>query len=98
MPVKDYLTRPEAAQYLTERGLKTSKNTLQKKATTGGGPEYQLWGNMAVYRPPKLDSYIEQKLSTPRRSTSETPGRECSLATASAPPHGEAAGPWRRQS
>ena len=33
-----YLSRKEAAAYLVERGLPYSPNTLQKKATTGGGP------------------------------------------------------------
>ena len=67
-----YLTRAEAAQYLTEtHGLKTSKNTLQKKATTGGGPLYQLYGNRAVYTPTNLDRYAEEKVTAPKRSTSE---------------------------
>jgi hypothetical protein len=40
-----YLTRAEAARYLTEvRGLPTTKGTLQKKATTGGGPDYDIYG------------------------------------------------------
>lgn len=43
-----YLNRREAAAYLTERGLKTSFNTLQKMVTTGGGPLYQIYGNRAV--------------------------------------------------
>ena len=66
-----YLTRPEAAQHLTERGLPITKNTLQKMATVGGGPPYQRFGNRAVYTPDNLDSWVEQKLSAPRRSTSE---------------------------
>ena len=32
-----YMLRPEAAEFLTERGFPTTKNTLQKYATTGGG-------------------------------------------------------------
>ena len=32
-----YLLRPEAAEFLTERGFPVSKLTLQKWATTGGG-------------------------------------------------------------
>ena len=31
-----YLLRPEAAEFLTERGFPTTKLTLQKLATTGG--------------------------------------------------------------
>jgi hypothetical protein len=69
--MRQYLTRPEAARYLTERGFITSKNTLQKKATVGGGPAYQIFGNRALYTPDNLDEYVQSKLSAPRRSTSE---------------------------
>jgi hypothetical protein len=68
--MQPYLNRREAANYLTEKGLKTSPNTLQKKATTGGGPVYQLYGNKAVYTPTNLDIYAAAQLSTPRSSTS----------------------------
>jgi hypothetical protein len=67
-----YLTRPEAAKHLTERGLPITKSTLQKMATTGGGPPYQKFGNRTLYTPNTLDSWAEEKLSEPRRSTSET--------------------------
>jgi hypothetical protein len=66
-----YRNRREAAAYLTERGLKTSPNTLTKMATTGGGPVYQIYGNKAVYTEPNLDAYAEAKLSPPRSSTAE---------------------------
>lgn len=66
-----YLTRPEAAAYLTaERGLPISKTTLQKYATTGGGPPYQRFGNRAIYTPPALDAWADQKISAPKQSTS----------------------------
>ena len=45
---KDFLSREEAAQYLTERGLKTAKGTLQKWVTTGGGPAYRRFGKRTV--------------------------------------------------
>ena len=66
-----YLSRKEAAAYLVERGLPYSPNTLQKKATTGGGPAYRVFGNKAVYTPSDLDAWVEAKLTAPRRSTSE---------------------------
>jgi hypothetical protein len=68
---KEFLTRPEAAKYLTEKGLPTSKNTLQKLATVGGGPDYQLWGNKALSTPRQLDTWAESKLRPPKHSTSE---------------------------
>lgn len=66
-----YLLRPEAAQYLTERGLPITKNTLQKLATTGGGPLYRVFGTRAIYEPPHLDEWAAEKMGAPRRSTSE---------------------------
>ena len=68
-----YLTRGEAADYLTSRGLRISKNTLQKMATLGGGPDYQVFGNRAVYRPVALDSWAAARLGEPRSSTAEAP-------------------------
>lgn len=66
-----YLTRAEAADFLTRRGLRISKNTLQKMATVGGGPVYQIFGNRALYRPEALVQWAEAKLTPPRSSTSE---------------------------
>lgn len=65
-----YYNRAEAAEYLSHQGLRVSKNTLQKWATTGGGPAYRRFGRMAVYLPADLDAWAEKKLSTPRHSTS----------------------------
>lgn len=66
-----FLDRREAADYLTRRGLRTSWRTLQKWATTGGGPSYRLFGIRAVYLPTQLDAWAEAKMSPPRSSTSE---------------------------
>ena len=66
-----YRNRREAADYLTARGLPTSWRTLQKLATVGGGPLYRIYGRIAVYTDPDLDTYAEGKMSAPRHSTSE---------------------------
>ena len=67
-----YLTRAESARYLTEElGLPTTKNTLTKLASVGGGPKYCLFGNKAVSTREWLDEWADAKLSTPRTSTSE---------------------------
>ncbi|MFI0377039.1 MAG: hypothetical protein ACH255_11920 [Candidatus Thiodiazotropha sp.] len=63
-----FLTRKEAAEYLNERGLTYSANTLQKFATIGGGPRYQIFGIRAVYTITDLDNWIESKLSDPHSS------------------------------
>jgi hypothetical protein len=65
-----YLIRPEAAQFLTENGYPVSKLTLQKYATTGGGPIYRIFGNRALSKPTDLLAWAESNLSAPRCSTS----------------------------
>lgn len=67
---KRFLSREEAAQYLTERGLKTAKGTLQKWVTTGGGPAYRRFGKRAVYLVEELNEWAERKLTAPRLSSS----------------------------
>ena len=66
-----FKTRSEAADYITEQGVPCTKGTLQKLASTGGGPAYQLFGNRTLYTTENLDSWIDEKLSAPRRSTSD---------------------------
>lgn len=68
---KKFLTRPEAAEYLTGSGLPISKNTLQKFASVGGGPLYVLFGSRALYRTADLDLWAIERIGAPRRSTSE---------------------------
>jgi hypothetical protein len=64
--------RREAAAFLTAHGFKTSPKTLQKQATVGGGPDYQIYGNRAVYTEEALLQHAQRKLSPPRRSTSQS--------------------------
>lgn len=71
MNIPHRFDRKEAARHLTEKGFKTSPATLQKYATLGGGPDYQIFGNRAVYTEQSLADWIEAKLSAPRRHTSE---------------------------
>jgi hypothetical protein len=66
-----YLSRAESAEYLKNRGLPTAKTTLQKYATTGGGPVYRRFGNRAVYTADDLNNWIEEKLSPPLSSSVE---------------------------
>lgn len=66
-PVK-YLSREEAAKYVTDMGLHLTKNTLQKWVTVGGGPVYRRFGHRAVYLKEDLDAWIEKKMSQPART------------------------------
>jgi len=65
------LTRKEIAALLTSKGYKTSPKFLAKLASTGGGPEYELYGNLAIYTPSKAIDWAVGRLSKPRHSTSE---------------------------
>ncbi len=71
MNERTYLTRIEAAEYLSAMGAVISKNTLQKLATVGGGPIYRRFGNKALYVRSDLDNWLAEKMGAPRRSTSE---------------------------
>jgi Helix-turn-helix domain len=66
-----FLSRDEAPEYLADRGLRISKQTLAKYAVTGGGPAYRLFGSRVVYDPADLEAWITARLTKVRRSTSE---------------------------
>lgn len=61
-----YLDRAEAAAYLGDLGLRTSRTTLQKYASVGGGPTYRRFGHRAVYTAADLESWAKSKLSDPK--------------------------------
>lgn len=61
---KKFLTRQESADYLSSQGLPTTKATLEKLASVGGGPPYQIYRNKALYTPNNLISWAESKLSS----------------------------------
>lgn len=44
---KPLVTRAECAELLTDEGYPTTKGTLQKLASVGGGPEYQIFGYLS---------------------------------------------------
>jgi hypothetical protein len=70
--VSNYLTRKQAADFLTEElGLPVTHKTLTKWASVGGGPDYQIFGKYAVYTPDNLITWATAKLSAVRGSTSE---------------------------
>lgn len=65
------LSRTAAAQLLTDLGIKTEPSTLAKYATTGGGPSMRKFGRRVLYERQALLDWIETKLTSPRRSTSD---------------------------
>ena len=69
------LKRRLAAEALTEAGYPTKPATLATKATRGGGPPYQLYGTVALYRWGDALDWARSRLSPPRCSTSESDAR-----------------------
>ena len=65
-----FLSRAEAAEYVRSQGLPLARGTLQKYATTGGGPRYHKFGQRCVYRREDLDAWMETKLGRPVTSSS----------------------------
>jgi hypothetical protein len=66
-----YLRRKQASKYCTARGLPVAPATLAKYATLGGGPEFRKFSRFPLYELPARDRWIESKLTSPRRSTSD---------------------------
>jgi hypothetical protein len=68
------LSRKAAAQSLQDRGIKIESSTLAKYATIGGGPAMRKFGRRVLYEPAALAEWIDEKLTGPRRSTSDVEG------------------------
>jgi hypothetical protein len=74
---KPRLHSDEASHYLlVVHGVKVAARTLAKMRCTGGGPEFEKFGVSALYRPASLDSWALEKISAPRRSTSDVEGAQ----------------------
>ncbi|WP_427024733.1 hypothetical protein ACP4J4_01845 [Aureimonas ureilytica] len=66
------LRRAEVPAYLLEKhGIPIAFKTLNKLATTGGGPLITYAGRTPLYDIENLDAWAASKLSKPVRSTSE---------------------------
>lgn len=66
------IRRADAAAYLQERyGLRTSTQTLARRAVEGTGPTYRLAGRTPLYSVCDLNDWAAQQISAPRRSTSD---------------------------
>jgi hypothetical protein len=65
------LRRGATADALTEAGFPTSHATLATKATRGGGPPFQLYGRIPLYRWGDSLDWAHARLSKPVRTTSE---------------------------
>lgn len=65
------LTRRDIASALTAAGFPVTAATLATKATRGGGPPYEHWGNRRLYRWGLGLAWAKSRLSPPATSSSE---------------------------
>lgn len=72
-PAERRLTRREASAFLTYRGYPVALATLEKYAVYGGGPSFQYFGRRPLYAPTDLLTWVAERSSGPRRSTSDAP-------------------------
>ena len=79
------LYRKEAIPFLRNNGFPTIYNMLEKLASTGGGPPFQMFGKFAMYTPENLLAWAEARLSPMLNSTSEKPRRAAKSKPAPAP-------------
>jgi len=65
------LPRAKVSEFIeSEFGISVSPKTLSKLATIGGGPVYRKFGNRAFYEKHALRDWVHQKLSAPKKSSS----------------------------
>jgi hypothetical protein len=65
------LRRGDAARALKEAGFPIARATLATLASRGGGPSFQRFGRVPLYRWGNLLSWARSRLSKPINSTSE---------------------------
>ena len=68
---REYLSRKEAAAYLTQHWFPIAASTLATKAQDGSGPQYRLTaqnGGRALYRRADLDNWAQKAPQAPRQA------------------------------
>lgn len=66
------IRRSEVPAYLMDKhGIPLAVATLNKLASTGGGPAMQYSGRIPLYHVDDLDRWANERLSKPVASTSE---------------------------
>lgn len=66
-----FLTREQTVAALKAVGFPIERATLATMATRGGGPPFQKFGRVPLYRWRAVLAWAQAKLSAPRGSTSE---------------------------
>jgi hypothetical protein len=63
--LKLYFTRQRAAEYLTQKGVPTTEQSLADRVRRGNGPRYGMIGFRALYTEADLDAWIAERLARP---------------------------------
>ena len=71
----EWMRRKEAGAYCQSRGFPVSANYLRKLACIGGGPQFQYFGRVPMYKREWLDEWIASKLSDVTTNTVGRPTR-----------------------
>lgn len=66
-----FLTRRDAADFLTKNGYPFAATTLAKLFSTGGGPLCAHFGRKPLYAPADLLAWAEGRTSAPRQKSSQ---------------------------
>ncbi len=70
-PCPKYFRRSDAARYVRDHwGIPCSTRWLAKLAVVGGGPIFRKAGRFPIYQPEDLDCWSQERIGSPRRSTS----------------------------
>jgi hypothetical protein len=69
--IERFLNRREASAFLKQRGYTVAVATLNKLASTGGGPAFRRFGRRPLYTPADLIAWAEARTSPPVRSVTE---------------------------
>jgi hypothetical protein len=72
--MKRYLTRPEVARFLTERGYPIGKSTIDRmsmpsRGRNDGPPAAGRWGKKALYDPNRVLAWAKARFRTNRRAS-----------------------------
>jgi hypothetical protein len=65
------LRRKQVAEALTAMGYPVAPASLATMACRGGGPPYQTFGRVVIYRWGSALEWAEARMTAPRRSTAE---------------------------
>lgn len=65
------LRRREAAKFLQELGYPVAATTLAKLACIGGGPAFERWNRIPLYKKSSLLDWVASRMRPPKKQALE---------------------------